>query len=70
MRPNGNWSGPSNWFGSIPKNIQGIMLALLSGLIVAVGAGLGKHVTNQLPAFEVVFFRNFFGVVVMLPWLF
>lgn len=42
---------------------------LVCALLVAVGNSLVRHVTLELHAFEVVFFRNLFSVLFVLPWL-
>lgn len=42
---------------------------LVCALLVAVGNTMVRHVTMELHAFEVVFFRNLFSVLFVLPWL-
>lgn len=52
----------------VRNNARGIAFMLVSSAaIIAMHAGI-RHVSNQgLHAFEIAFFRNAFGVVVMLP---
>jgi len=44
---------------------RGIVLMLLASLTFAVMGGFAKVLTQQLPALEVTFFRNIFGVVII-----
>jgi drug/metabolite transporter (DMT)-like permease len=48
------------------KNLdRGIVLMLLASLTFAMMGGFAKLLTQQLPALEVTFFRNIFGVVII-----
>ena len=48
------------------KNLdRGVVLMLLASLTFAVMGGFAKVLTQQLPALEVTFFRNIFGVVII-----
>ncbi len=48
------------------KNMdRGILLMLLASLTFAMMGGFAKLLTQQLPALEVTFFRNIFGVVII-----
>jgi len=48
------------------KNLdRGIVLMLLASLTFAVMGGFAKVLTQQLPALEVTFFRNIFGVLII-----
>ncbi len=48
------------------KNLdRGIVLMLLASLTFAVMGGFAKVLTQQLPALEVTFFRNIFGVAII-----
>ncbi len=48
------------------RNIdRGIVLMLLASLTFAVMGGFAKMLTQQLPALEVTFFRNVFGVAII-----
>ncbi len=44
---------------------RGILLMLLASLTFAVMGGFAKVLTQQLPALEVTFFRNIFGVLII-----
>lgn len=52
-------------------NLRGIALMVIAGvLFAAMQAGI-RHVTNSgLHAFEAAFFRNLFGLIVIVPWFF
>lgn len=41
---------------------------LVAALIFALGNALIRHITGELHAFEVVFFRNLFSLLFMVPW--
>ncbi|HEY0634793.1 MAG TPA: DMT family transporter [Gammaproteobacteria bacterium] len=45
------------------------LLVLSSALLFALMGGFIKHLSQQLPVEMVVFFRNLFGLLVLLPWL-
>ncbi|MCB4743267.1 MAG: DMT family transporter [Sulfurovum sp.] len=48
------------------KNMdRGILLMLLASLTFAIMGGFAKLLTQQMPALEVTFFRNIFGVVII-----
>lgn len=52
----------------VPKPVQAVLWMLAAALIFAVGNALIRHVTGELHAFEVVFFRNLFSLLFMVPW--
>jgi drug/metabolite transporter (DMT)-like permease len=43
-------------------------LAVASGFVLMASFGVVRHVTSELHAFEVAFFRSFFGLLFLLPW--
>lgn len=45
------------------------LFVLSSALLFAVMGGFIKYLSQQLPVEMVVFFRNLFGLLVLLPWL-
>jgi len=49
--------------------VEGALWMVFAAAAFAGMAGVIRHVSGQLHPFEIVFFRNFFGLVVMLPWL-
>ena len=54
---------------SLPATLRGAIWMLLSGFLFA---GLGTSIrmaSRDIPTLEAVFFRNFFNLVLMLPWL-
>lgn len=50
-----------------PSPLRGIALMLLSTLAFAMQNAVVRHVATELDPLEVLFFRTFFGVVVLLP---
>lgn len=49
--------------------LRAALYVLTSALLFAVMGGLIKHISTQLPYEMVVFFRNLFGLVALMPWL-
>ncbi len=49
-------------------NLRGIALMVLSTLCFAVMHASIRHVSATLHPFEIAFFRNLFGLLVVLPW--
>ena len=56
-------------FDRLPGAARAGIWMSMSALSYAASAAVVKHVAGDLPIFEVAFFRNFFGLVFMLPWL-
>lgn len=51
------------------ENLKGIAWLMLSMPCFQVMNVILRHVATDLPVVETVFFRNFFGFIVLLPWL-
>lgn len=49
--------------------VKGALWMVFAAAAFAGMAGVVRHVSGHLHPFEIVFFRNFFGLVFMLPWL-
>lgn len=49
--------------------MRGALLVLASAACVAVDTIIARVVTTEVPALLLVFYRNLFGLVVVLPWL-
>ncbi len=49
--------------------LSGIRLMSLSAVAFSLMALCVKCVTDTLPSFEIVFFRSFFGMLLVLPWI-
>mgnify|MGYP001278398932 CR=1 FL=1 len=56
-----------NPLSAIPASLRGIVLMLISTLFFTGMQVLARHVAEELHPFEVAFFRNFFGLVVLAP---
>lgn len=50
--------------------IQGALLILLGEALLAVMGGLIKHLSQELPTELIVFYRNLFGLLLLLPIIF
>lgn len=55
-------------FLSLDKNIQGILHMITACFWFALMATMIRHVSQTMPPFEMVFFRNLFSVIIALPW--
>jgi drug/metabolite transporter (DMT)-like permease len=57
---------------SIPmsKNLQGMLLVLGSTLFLASMAAMVRHLSDSVPPMQAAFFRNFIGLLILLPTLF
>ena len=53
-----------------PGNFRGVLLMLLSAWSAASMNGAIRHVSDDLHPFEIAFFRNLFGLVVLVPVFF
>ncbi|MEE9210713.1 MAG: EamA family transporter, partial [Kiloniellales bacterium] len=60
-RANAFWAG-------LPSPTRGIVMMLLSTLGFSIMHALIRHVSADLHPIQIAFFRNFFGLVVFLPW--
>ena len=57
-----------NWLSLAPTT-RGAIWILASGIFFA-GLGVSIRVASrEIPTLEVVFFRNFINLIIMLPWL-
>lgn len=54
----------------IPPNVQGMALMLVVTIFIVSMHGLIRYLSRELPPFEVAFFRNLFGIPILLPFLF
>ena len=54
-----------------PENntLVGGLWMIAAGVCFAIMMGIIRHVADELHAFEIAFFRNLFGLMVMLPWI-
>ncbi len=55
---------------NIPGNLRGMAAMVIAGLCIMVSFGMARHLLEEVHPFEVVFFRSFFGLLFILPWLF
>ena len=56
-------------FDKLPGAARAGLWMTLSAFGYAASAAVVKHLSDTLPTFEIAFFRNFFGLMFMLPWL-
>jgi len=50
------------------QSLHAALWMVLSCLGFACTSGMIRHISAELPAFEIVFLRNFFGLMVLAPW--
>jgi len=53
---------------SLSGNVQGMVLMFFAVFLFGIEVAMIRHVTNSVHPFEVAFFRNVFGLLVVLPW--
>jgi drug/metabolite transporter (DMT)-like permease len=56
-----------HWFNALPKAPRAIGLMVFATFILSVMLGVIRYMSFDLHPFEVVFFRNLFGLIVLLP---
>jgi drug/metabolite transporter (DMT)-like permease len=56
-------------FGNLSPIVQAALLMILGAVCVAIQNGMIRVVSAEVHAFEVVFFRNIFGLLAMLPFM-
>ena len=59
----------SDPFARFPGTVRGAVWMVLSGACFASMTAVIRHLSVDLHAFEIVFFRNALGLVFLLPWL-
>ena len=55
-------------WADLPGTTRGIVMMLLSTLGFSVMHAIIRHVSADLHPIQIAFFRNFFGLVVFVPW--
>jgi drug/metabolite transporter (DMT)-like permease len=61
---------PSNLLNVIPTPLRGVFFMLVSTILFTGMQVTVRHVSEELHPFEIAFFRNFFGLLVVSPLLF
>jgi drug/metabolite transporter (DMT)-like permease len=61
---------PSNPLNIIPAPLRGVFFMLVSTILFTGMQVTVRHVSEELHPFEIAFFRNFFGLLVVSPLLF
>jgi drug/metabolite transporter (DMT)-like permease len=56
-------------FSAMPRPARGVVWMTLATLFYACTYGVVRLLSETIPVFEIVFFRSFLGLLVMLPWL-
>jgi drug/metabolite transporter (DMT)-like permease len=54
----------------VPSPILGMGLMMIAGMLSMVMSAIAKQLVQELPVFEVVFFRQFFGTLLLAPLVF
>ena len=57
------------WFDALPGPIRAAFWMTTSAMFYTVSVTIVRHLSQTLPTFEIVFFRNFLALPFMLPWL-
>ena len=52
-----------------PAPVKGVLWMLVSAAALAGLTGVVRHMSAGLPPFEIAFFRSFFGLLILAPWL-
>ncbi|TWA84487.1 S-adenosylmethionine uptake transporter [Azospirillum brasilense] len=61
--------GPASGPGMAGKPLEAALWMLGAALFIAIGNAMIRHVSGELHPFEIVFFRNLFSLMFMLPWI-
>ena len=57
------------WFSSLSDPVKAALLVVFAGLLFSSMNAMIRHASSELHPLEIVFFRNLFGFLAMLPWL-
>ena len=57
------------FIGRVPPNLQGMALMLVVTIFIVSMHGMIRYLSRELHPFEVAFFRNLFGIPILLPFL-
>jgi drug/metabolite transporter (DMT)-like permease len=60
----------SGFFASLSPTIRGAVWMSVAAMVFAVMIMLVRYLSDSFDALQVVFFRNIFGAVALLPWFF
>ena len=60
---------PGRSIGKPSANLQGMALMLLAGFLFGIEFAMVRQATATVHPFEIAFFRNIFGLLVLLPWI-
>ena len=65
------WLGRGQgWYRGTPSSLKGVLLMLLATVMAAALHATVRYLTDTgLHAFQVAFFRNFFGLLALTPWI-
>lgn len=55
-------------FAALPGPVRGALWMVLSCFLLALLAGIARHLSAHLPPLEIVFFRLFFALACIAPW--
>lgn len=56
------------WFNALPAHFRGIFWMFMQAALFAAMSAVVHQLGRTMPALEIVFFRYFFGLIVMVPW--
>ena len=53
---------------SLSGNLRGVLLMFIATICFSLMHALIRHMSTELHPFELAFFRNLFGLIVVMPW--
>ncbi|MBT3787932.1 MAG: DMT family transporter [Alphaproteobacteria bacterium] len=62
------FSLPAILISRLPQNLQATVFMIMACAFFAAMSGLIRHISESVPPLEIVFFRNVFGLMALLPW--
>jgi drug/metabolite transporter (DMT)-like permease len=62
------FSLPARHMARLPQSLQATVYMIIACAVFAAMSGLIRHISEHVPALEIAFFRNLFGLLVLAPW--
>ncbi|HCW69327.1 MAG TPA: RNA polymerase subunit sigma-54, partial [Thalassospira lucentensis] len=57
-----------SWYAGLPPYLQATVFALIGTVMAAMSSVLVRLVTAEIDPLQAVFFRNFFGLIMIAPF--
>lgn len=68
MLPSALVSLPQKIIARLPQSLQATVFMVLACAAFSIMTGFIRHISETVPPLEIVFFRNVFGLMALLPW--